>query len=52
MSAQKSWKPVFAVLLIVIPIALLGWVAYKMWYTDQLKALTSDYCPQETRSGP
>ncbi len=50
MSGQKSWKPVFAVLLIVIPIALLGWVGYKMWYTDQLRVAPPDYCP--TPTGP
>ena len=49
MSRQDFWKLAGAVLLIVIPIAVLCWAGYKVHYTDQLKALTSDYCPQGTR---
>ncbi len=46
MPGPKPRKIVLAVLLIVIPMAILVWVGYQVWYTDQLKAIDADYCPE------
>ena len=48
MSRQEFWKGALPISFIVISIAVLVWVGRDTWYTDQLKALTSDYCPRGT----